>query len=344
MDQNNQYLAGFNDGYKKGHKDGSSGIDPKALEKAKTQSFNQGKKIGYDGGYQDGQIEIEAITCLTYFSLSDNVNDRLFVVTHPESSETLLHQLLEDSEINVRLEAIKRVTFSHSKLIQLASLYDELDFTVSSLVHQGKLSEAVSAAIDNVCHSFDPDTALALAGNRSICADALCPLTFWSDIDNGFGRIRGPGFDVRDICESHPSYDKKKYIDFLINKSGTDDLLERERIFTDPQCPQELIESNPNDFAAMLGAIIKTSLTEDSLKALFKRFYSKLKDCDISNEEMFHATYTRDKLNRIHDYEYSSEMFPIVQDIHEALSNSAVAGIPSVYMSDYWVDFFDVTC
>ncbi len=101
-------------------------------------------------------------------------------------------------------------------------------------------------------------------------------------------------------------------------------------------------EYSRNNFISMRKIVNSPKSTTEKLKKVAKAFYSELEDCNISSEEMFHATYTRDKLNEYHNFDYSESNFPLIMKIHEALNDEDRVGRDVKKMADYWSDFYSV--
>jgi len=305
--------------------------------------YEAGFNRGFKQGYKAGQEVININDCITFLSLSDDPTDRFFAVSHDLCSQTIIHLLISDKDHSVRSKALERASFSAETFVELLKSDDELSSEIEDYFEKanyyckkGLYQEAAAFLMEKSCVSLNSSTRHSLAKNPSLEAKVLFPIRFWS-------WIRGDK-DIAKIVSNHFNFDATKYAKYLINKSSDRSLFLDYRIETyrDPFYPEPIIMSPENIFVCLDVSIDKYISEPQKLKDISKEFYSELEDCDIFDEEMFHATYTRDKLTMFSNYDYSEVMFPIVSTINKKLNDEEKVGADVKKMTEHWREFFCV--
>lgn len=301
-------------------------------------------EAGFKQGYKAGQEVININDCITFLSLSDNPTDRFFAVNHDLCSQTIIHLLISDKDHSVRSKALERASFSAETFVELLKSDYELSSEIlehyfeeaNNYCKKWLYQEAAAFLMEKSCDTLNSSTMHSLAKNPSLGAKVLLPIRFWS-------WVRGDK-DIAKIVSNHLNFDATMYAKYLINKSSDRSLFLDYRIETyrDPFYPEPIIKSPENIFVCLDVSIDKYISEPQKLKDISKEFYSELEDCDIFDEEMFHATYTRDKLTMFSNYDYSEVMFPIVSTINKKLNDEEKVGADVKKMAEHWCEFFCV--
>ncbi len=110
-------------------------------------------------------------------------------------------------------------------------------------------------------------------------------------------------------------------------------------LLNDKYTSSDVLKLLPDTNFQILGCKIELDGHDtQALKGKVKDFYSEFENCDISNEEIYFATYTRDKLGNMQpDYSYED-----VKRTDDVLNDESIVGEEVTKMAKYWADFYCV--
>lgn len=334
------YSSGFKCGVKKGHETGyDCGYD---------EGYEAGveaeKEEGYEKGY-DNALNINSV--LTFLVDHDSLNDsekellKQFLISFSGTPNNILSRYIDDEDTETRALVLSKIPLSPSILIKFFT--KELGYSATSkesvnrfnyLISRPPEIDAVICLLEDLLPRSTYSVFEALAQNTTLNSKLLNVVLF------NAGVLDDSDIDIiMDLIEENNRFSVTEHKEYLKNKARNfrpDDL---RMLLYDKYTQLDVLKLLPdNDFQTLRRKIELDCYDTQALKGKVKDFYSEFEDCDISNEEMYFATYTRDKLGKMQP----DNSFEDIEAIDAAFNDKSIVGEEVMKMAKYWADFFSV--